>query len=189
MSWEQGVWRNPPAKTTALGDQLSVVSGDKTDMWRTTSYGFIHDSGHSLLTALPEGRAMEIDLRADYDQQFDQAGLLVWAAEDQWTKCGLEYVDGVTHLGAVVTRGESDWSAAPVPDWTSGVSTFRVSRLGDALTIRARRPGEDWQLVRVAPLDPLREWQAGPYVASPSRAGLRVDFLEWRLGNADKSLH
>ena len=101
-------------------------------------------------------------------EQFDQAGVLVRADERHWVKAGVEVSDGAPQLGAVATRGVSDWSVAPVPDWAGCVVTVRASREGDALTVRARAAGP-WQLVRVAPLDPSLTWLAGPYACAPTR--------------------
>lgn len=189
ITWQEGTWRNPPREVREDDDALHVRTAESTDMWRHTSYGFVHDSGHALLAPLADGEAMECDVEATYLQQFDQAGLIVFASDTQWIKCGVEYSDGVAHVGAVVTREVSDWSAAPVPEWSTGVTSLRVSRSADALTIRARRPGRPWQLVRVAPLDATLEWRAGPYAASPTRGGLDVWFSKWRRSPADSALH
>lgn len=189
IPWTDGQWLNPPAQTAYGHSGLQVTTSAHSDMWRTTSYGFIHDSGHGLLAPLREAEAMEVDLEADYSEQFDQAGMLVWASPTNWIKCGIEFVDGIAHLGAVVTRDNSDWSAHPVPGWESGVTTLRVSRTGDALTIRAKRAGHAWQLLRVAPIEPDLDWAAGPYAASPTRVGLEVGFIDWRRGEADSALH
>ena len=149
----------------------------------------MHHTGHGLLAPLDDGEAMECDVEADYAQQFDQAGMLLWASATHWIKCGIEFADGSPQLGAVVTAEKSDWSAHPVPGWEAGVTRFRMSRSGDAVTIRAKRGDSPWQLVRLAPIDPALPWRAGPYAASPSRAGLEVNIRQWRLGPADSSLH
>ena len=189
IAWTEGSWTHPPVESIPEGPGLRVATADQSDLWRTTSYGFIHDSGHGLVAPLNEGEAMEVDFEADYSEQFDQAGMLVWASPTQWVKCGIEFVDGVAHLGAVVTNDKSDWSAHPVPGWETGVTLLRVSRTGDALTVRAARPGHSWQLVRVAPIDPTLDWRAGPYAASPTRERLDVRFIDWRRGAADSALH
>jgi hypothetical protein len=62
-------------------------------------------------------------------------------------------------------------------------------QLGDALTVRARRAGEDWQFVRLAPWPPGLDAWAGPFCCAPTRAGLRVRFSGWRVGPADERLH
>jgi regulation of enolase protein 1 (concanavalin A-like superfamily) len=66
--------------------------------------------------------------------------------------------------------------------------TVRVSRTGDAVTVRAGCEG-DMRLVRVAPLDPNRTWKAGPLLCAPSRAGLVTTITSWSEGPADSDLH
>jgi regulation of enolase protein 1 (concanavalin A-like superfamily) len=171
----------------ASGDFL-VTAAANSDFWRTTSYGFVHDTGHGLLNDFADGTAMEVSWMLDYDQQFDQAGLLVWHDDRNWIKTGVEFADGAPQLGAVVTREVSDWSVAPVPEWAGREVHLRISRSTDALTVRARCDGP-WQLVRLAPLDPNLSWRAGLFCASPSRAGLTVRFTSLSVGDADGSLH
>lgn len=181
-------WLNPPPRVRVHDDHLLVTAAEGSDLWRTTSYGFVRDSAHALLTELPEGSALEVSFVVDLPEQFDQAGLLVRSGPEQWVKAGVEHSDGAPQVGAVVTREVSDWSVAPVPGWAGRVVTVRGSRAGDALTVRARVDDEPWQLVRVAPLPPGRVL-AGPYCCAPSRAGLDVRFTDVRLTPADDSLH
>ncbi len=121
--------------------------------------------------------------------EFDQAGVLVRGSEEHWIKAGVEISDGVPQLGAVVTHEASDWSVRPVPSWAGSVVTVRVSRNGDALTVRARKDDADWELVRVAPWPPDLSAEAGPFCCAPTRVGLRVGFTQWRTGPADERLH
>lgn len=92
-------------------------------------------------------------------------------------------------LGAVVTDGLSDWSLAPVPDWLDRRILIRVSRSGDALTVRASVAGGELQLLRVIPFAPDLYAEAGPLVCAPTRVGLTVPFHAWRVTPADASLH
>nr|WP_254679057.1 DUF1349 domain-containing protein [Arthrobacter sp. 24S4-2] len=104
-------------------------------------------------------------------------------------KAGVEWSDGEASLGAVVTRGVSDWSLGPASGWAGRTVTTRASRSGDAVTIRARVDDEGWRLVRVAPLSPAATVTAGPFCCAPSRAGLVVNFTSWRKTDVDTSLH
>lgn len=189
IDWAAGRWSHAPAAAVEDGDALLVTAVEGSDAWRTTAYGFVHDSEHALLAALPTDRAVEVSFRADFDQQFDQAGVFLRASETNWVKAGVEYADGVLQVGAVVTAPNSDWSVAPVPDWYGRTVTIRVSRTGDALTIRARADAEPLRLVRVVPLDPAVELEAGPFVCAPTRAGLAVRLLSWEVGPPDATLH
>jgi regulation of enolase protein 1 (concanavalin A-like superfamily) len=188
VAWDAGTWSTAPEAVARDGDDLLVTSRPESDLWRTTSYGFVHDDGHGLLVDLHDGTAVEVSFLADFDQQFDQAGVLVRADERHWVKAGVEYADGAPQVGAVVTRDVSDWSTSPHPEWHGREVTVRVSRSGDALTVRARTDGP-WQLVRLAPIDPTLPWRAGPFTCAPTRAGLVVRFTRFAVGPADSSLH
>jgi regulation of enolase protein 1 (concanavalin A-like superfamily) len=189
VPWPRGQWLNPPVDAAPDGDSLLVTAAEGSDFWRTTSYGFVHDSGHALLVELPPGSAIEVSFVADFDQLYDQAGLLVYVDEAHWVKAGIEVSDGIHQLGAVTTRGVSDWSMAPVPSWAGREVTVRASRVGDAITLRARVDAEPWQLIRVTPLAPDAAATAGPLISAPTRGGLRVRFASWRIGPADLDLH
>ncbi|WP_433529713.1 DUF1349 domain-containing protein [Micromonospora sp. CA-263727] len=190
IEWSGGIWWPRPVRAVEEPDgSLSVEPAEGSDLWRHTSYGFVHDDAPALLAPFPPGTAVEVDFRLAWTEQFDQAGVLVRVDDRNWVKAGVEVSDGSPQVGAVVTREVSDWSVAPVPDWAGREVTVRVSRAGDALTVRARVAGEPWRLVRLAPLDPDVEAAAGPYCCSPSRAGLTVHFTAWRQGPADSSLH
>jgi regulation of enolase protein 1 (concanavalin A-like superfamily) len=126
---------------------------------------------------------------ADFDQQFDQAGICARTDETRWTKAGVEFSDGELQASAVVTNGMSDWSVAPVPDWSGSEVTVRVSRSGTALTVRIRHGDDPWRLLRVAPVDPSAVAYAGPYCCAPERDGLTVTFTRWVAGPADEALH
>ncbi len=187
--WRDAQWLNPPQRVCQDGSDLLVAACEGSDFWRTTSYGFVHDSGHALLAPFPDDSAVQVCFVLDYNQQFDQAGVLVRSDERRWVKAGVEVSDGVPQLGAVVTRDVSDWSVAPVPAWNGREVTVRVSRTGDALTVRARVEDEPWQLVRVTPLPAQDGVFAGPYCCAPTRDGLVVRFRDVVLTEADRTLH
>lgn len=184
----EGTWLNEP-RWRVDGEDLLVTAAEGSDLWRETSYGFVRDSGHALLVDLPVGGAVEVDVVVDYDQAFDQAGVLVRVSPEEWVKAGVEVSDGRAQLGAVVTHGRSDWSMHPVPDWAGGPVSIRVSRGPDSLTVRARRRDQPWQMVRLASWVTDRQVLAGPYCCAPSRAGLEVRFTRFEVTAADPSLH
>lgn len=189
VPWSDGRWTNEPVSTETVEGSFLVTAAEGSDAWRTTSYGFIHDTEHALLRPLEQDAAAEVEFLVDFEEQFDQAGLFLRVDEANWIKAGVELSDGEEQLGAVVTRGESDWSLAPVTSWRGRRVTVRASRSGDAVTIRARVDAEAWRLVRVAPLAADARVQAGPFCCAPSRSGLVVRFLSWRTTPADASLH
>lgn len=189
LGWSDGTWLNPPAEARTEGAELVVTTRDRTDFWRTTGYGFVRDDGHALLTGLSAGSAVEVTFLADLDTLYDQAGVMVRVDAENWIKAGVEMTDGAPHVGAVATRGVSDWSMAPVPEWAGRAVTVRAARSGDAVTVRARAAGEPWRMIRLTPLDPGAKAAAGPFCCSPQRAGLQIRFTRFAVGPADRQLH
>ena len=117
IDWTTGTWTNAPARMEVTDDGMHVTAVEESDAWRITSYGFVHDTEHALLAPFEQDTAMEVAFHLDFSAQFDQAGIFVKTDDTTWTKAGVERSDGADSLGAVVTRGESDWSLAPVPGW------------------------------------------------------------------------
>jgi regulation of enolase protein 1 (concanavalin A-like superfamily) len=101
----------------------------------------------------------------------------------------VEVNDGVVHVGAVVTDGDSDWSLSPVPEWDGSAVTIRASRKKDAVILRATARGQAWRTLRVARFEPRGGVEAGPFVCAPERAGLKVCFTRWSLTEPDPELH
>lgn len=182
-------WTSPPLAVQSTEAALTVTAREGSDAWCTTSYGFVHDDAHALLAPFGSNDAMEATFALDYEQQFDQAGLMLRASGSEWIKVGVEVSDGAPQVGAVVTHTYSDWSLAPVPQWSGRQITLRASRNGDAVTVRARVDDEPFQLVRLAYLDPALHVMAGPYCCSPTRAGLTVSFTGWVRTPPDDTLH
>lgn len=194
IPWSDGRWTHEPEGVEERDGDLLVTAVEDSDAWRTTSYGFVHDSEHALLAPLPQDSAVEVELTTAFTEQFDQGGVLVRVDSEHWVKAGVEYSDGACQLGAVVTAPVSDWSVAPVPEWTGRRVLVRVSRSGDALTVRAgvvEAPGTrpELRLVRVIPFPADAVAEAGPFTCAPTRPGLTVAFHAWRLTEADASLH
>jgi len=182
-------WTTPPLAHRIVDGRMHVAAAEGSDAWRTTSYGFVHDSEHALLAPFGTQASIEVSFLLDFTEQFDQAGLFLRVSPTTWIKAGVEVSDGVAQVGAVVTREASDWSVAPVPEWAGRTITVRASRSGDAVTIRARADDEPFRLVRVAPLDPASVVEAGLFCCAPTRAGLEVTFTGIELGEPDSALH
>lgn len=189
MNWADGAWTNSPAHLRTTGDDLVVRARASSDAWRHTSYGFVHDSEHALVAPWSPDQAMDVVFTPVFRCQFDQAGLFVRAGDAHWVKAGVEFVDGVAQVGAVVTRDWSDWSTSPAPELLGRRVRVRVSWSGLALTVRVGLDGRPLSLVRVAPFASLGPVAAGPFLCAPTADSLDVTFHEWTIGPADAALH
>lgn len=183
-------WTNEPARIENLENGgIAVTAAPKSDAWLRTYYGFEAASENAWLGPWEESQGFQVTFLLDFDQQFDQAGIFVRGSDTDWIKAGIEWADGVAQVGAVVTHGHSDWSVAPVPTWQGKQVTIRATRKADAVITRARCGDDPEMPIRVAYMDPKVPLEVGLFCASPSRDGLRVEFLSWGSAEPEEGLH
>ncbi len=175
-------WLNEPPEWREEAGVLSVVTGESTDFWRHTHYGFVRDDGHARLTPAEGDFAAVVAFKGDYETLYDQAGMMLRLDAETWIKAGVEFVAGRRMLSVVVTRGFSDWSTTPVPVETPWL-WLRITRIGTAVHIHwaAEQDEDAFRMLRLAyfPEGPVG---VGPMCCSPQRAGFRAAFRDLRIG-------
>ncbi len=177
-------WLNAPPMWEVNQGRLFVRSGDKTDFWQETYYGFHRDNGHFLGAPRRGDFTAAVTFVGHYRELYDQAGLMIRHDARRWMKCGIEYTDGARHFSVVVTNGNSDWSAFRL-DHEFDAMSARVTRNGDALFIQYRSDCmSEWRMARLAWFDPmLEEVSVGPAFCSPQREGFEAEFLDFSLSD------
>ncbi|MBE2998098.1 DUF1349 domain-containing protein [Nocardiopsis sp. HNM0947] len=181
-------WLNRPPEWDVTDGVLTAVTGDRTDFWRETFYGFVRDDGHVYGLDVEGVFTAEVTFSGDYETLYDQLGLMVRVDDGNWVKAGVEFTDGVPHLSAVVTHGVSDWSVVRPAD-TGGEFTLRLVRRYDSVQIQYR-DGDGWQMLRMGPLVPAERAFVGLMCCSPQRAGFRARFRDFTVtGEAPEGLH
>jgi regulation of enolase protein 1 (concanavalin A-like superfamily) len=182
-------WHGEPPDWAWVDGQLHVTTGDRNDFWQGTLYGFYRDDGHFLGRPVGGDFTAQLTFDADYEELYDQAGLMIRRDEKNWVKTGIEYSDGITNFSVVITReGRSDWSVIGVPGLQEP-QKIRLTRAGNAVIVHHKGP-DAWRLMRLGelPLDP--EILVGPMTCSPQRSGLKARFLDLEIGPAiDDPLH
>lgn len=182
-------WRNEPPEWSEVDGILTLTTGNETDFWRETHYGFIHDNGHHRYQTVEGDFTASVRFAGQYEALYDQAGLMIRVDDRNWIKAGIEYTDGLAHLSVVVTREFSDWSVTALETMPSEV-WLRVSRHGDAVRVQYRLDGTDWRMLRLAYLAPGGAVEVGPMACSPTRAGFVAEFHEFAVGAAiSRDLH
>jgi uncharacterized protein len=166
------IWRNEPPSWSEDEGALRLTTASGTDFWRTTHYGFVRDNGHFGYESVSGDFTARVHIEGAYRDQYDQAGLMVRLDEETWLKCGIEYVDGRQLVSAVVTRGLSDWSVAPL-DPAPPSLCVELRRTAEAVEI-AYGPTEPNRLLRLAALTTEPTLEVGVMAASPEGGGFDV---------------
>jgi hypothetical protein len=181
-------WLNEPPQWSVDGPVLTATTGDRTDFWRETFYGFVRD-GHFLHREVTGDFTAEVTILGEFDTLYDQCGLMLRVDGQTWVKTGIEFTDGVTHVSAVVTRGHSDWSVVALPDY-DGRLTLRLTRHGDAVRIQFHTGDGNWRMLRLAYLPMPANCRVGVMCCSPERAGFVARFTDFGVGEPiSRELH
>ena len=183
-------WLNEPPQWQGDSSSLSLTTGDKTDFWRHTFYGFIRDDGHAFLAPTEGDFTLAATVVGRYEALYDQAGVMLRIDERNWIKAGIEYTDGLMHFSVVVTRDVSDWSVIPLHDAAPEDDIhIRLTRHDDALRVQYAVNDGAWQMARLAPFSNAAG-RAGVMACSPQRAGFEATFRAISIGPAiDRKLH
>jgi uncharacterized protein len=183
-------WLNEPDDWREDSSSLTFRTGDQTDFWQGTFYGFHRDNGHAWLTPVEGDFTLAATVSGQYQHLYDQAGLMLRIDERNWIKTGIEYTDGLMHFSVVVTRGLSDWSVVPLPDARpSDELRVRLTRHGDAIRIQYMLNGANWQMARLAPFSDTPA-HAGIMACSPQRRDFAATFTDIKIEPPiDRKLH
>lgn len=168
-------WYNEPANWNAQGDKLTLTADAQTDFWRKTHDSGQRDNGHFYHQTVSGDFTARAKVSGQYHAQYDQAGIMVRLDETTWLKCGIEYMDGVQHASAVVTRDYSDWSILPLQPNPESIH-LRVIRHGGTFEVAYSLDGDHFIMIRQAHLTAADTVQVGLMAAAPKGDGFAVTF-------------
>jgi regulation of enolase protein 1 (concanavalin A-like superfamily) len=167
-------WNREPITWEAGDGSVTWRCPGGTDFWRKTEGVPSAHSGCSLVTRVEADFELELLVRGEFVDRYDQAGLMVVASDERWLKAGIE-VDGKRWLSAVHTRDESDWSRER---WDAFEARLRAVRK-DA-TIEVSVAGDrGWRVFRTLYLPGAVG--IGPYSCAPKGAGFEASAAELRI--------
>ncbi len=178
--WDTFRWLNEPSGCDVRGDELAVEVSPNTDFWRKTHYGFTHDSGHFFFQTVPGDFSVQVRIRGEYASLYDQGGLMLRTSEEYWTKCGIEYVEGVQLASVVVTNEYSDWSVTPLAVNPKEV-WFRIKKQGSSFEVFYSLDADNFSMLRTAYLRCSDELDVGVMCAAPQGPGFRISFSDFSI--------
>ena len=175
-------WLNEPPQWQGDAEALSLTTGNNTDFWRETFYGFTRDSGHAWLQPVYGDFSASMTIKGEYEQLYDQAGIMLRIDEAHWIKAGIEFTDGLMHFSVVVTRGVSDWSVIPLHQASPETPVFiRLTRHDNAVRVQFHLGDGAWQMARLCPF-PADDALIGMTACSPEREGFHARFEDFSVG-------
>jgi regulation of enolase protein 1 (concanavalin A-like superfamily) len=173
-------WYSKPVKSAVDGASLKMTVDPGTDYWQVTHYGFKRDNGPFYYTEQTGNFEASVKITGAYRELFHQAGLMVRINNKNWIKTGIEYVDGVQNVSAVVTREVSDWSVVPRHDSPKSV-WLKLLRKGDYVEIKYSFDGVKYDMLRLAYFPPNVKAMIGMVAAAPGKQHFDVVFEGFKV--------
>lgn len=173
-------WYNAPRNWQESAGKLVVQTPANTDAWRITRHDFIADNVPFYAVEVEGDFTATVRVSGAYSALYDQAGMMVRESELTWIKCGIEFMDGVQHASAVITREFSDWSIVPLPD-NPATTWFRIQRIGTAVEVAFSHDGVAYTLIRQGYLSAAPKLLVGMMCAAPKGEGFSVTFEEFAI--------
>jgi len=173
-------WFNQPSKWAGNAASLTFTVDPGTDYWQVTHYGFKRDNGPFYYQEMAGNFEASVKITGSYHELFHQAGLMVRIDEKNWIKTGIEYVEGVQNVSAVVTREVSDWSVVPRHDSPKSV-WLKLLRKGDYVEIKYSFDGQKFDMLRLAYFPPDKKVQIGMVAAAPGKLSFPVTFENFKV--------
>ncbi|TWW01157.1 DUF1349 domain-containing protein [Chitinophaga pinensis] len=173
-------WNNEPGNWSGNEEKLSCTIEPDTDYWRITHYGFIRDNGPFYYKEITGDFEASVKISGQYKELFHQAGLMIRIDEKNWIKTGIEYVDGVQNVSAVVTREVSDWSVVPRHDSPAAI-WLTLLRKGDYVEIKYSFDGVQYEMLRLAYFPPDVAAGIGVVAAAPGKESFEVVFEDFQV--------
>jgi regulation of enolase protein 1 (concanavalin A-like superfamily) len=173
-------WLNEPANWKANDQSLYLSVEPGTDFWRITHYGFTRDTGHFYYTDVRGDFEAIVNVSGQYNEQYHQAGLMIRMDNANWIKTGIEYVDGLQKISAVVTRDFSDWSVIPCPGSPEDI-WLKLLRKSDYVQIDYSFDAIDFSMLRLAYFPTEKNVQIGLIAAAPGDKSFDVIFNGFQI--------
>lgn len=182
LDFKNYIWKNQPDEFLIEDNRIEIVTKSYTDLWQKTFGGECkNDAAMLLWNTTDKNFIFTVKAVFQSSGRCDQAGVCFHKDEDTWLKAGLEFENGIKHLGGVLTNhGYSDWSAVDLP-YEKTTMWYRLNRRGDDFMLMYSEDGEKFSILRLFHVWDLDEnLQFGLYAASPDNSSFKVVFTDMK---------
>jgi regulation of enolase protein 1 (concanavalin A-like superfamily) len=168
-------WENSPVRFSAEGDQIIIVAGQQTDMFRDPNVTYNTDNAPKLLFNADENFVLTASIEQAFASKWDGGAIVIRQDSLNWVKfCFEKDYTGAKRVVSVVTKNISD-DCNSVQINTNKVF-YKVAKAGNVITLYYSTNGLKWFLVRHFQFDTTGDFQVGFLAQSPTGKRCEVKF-------------
>lgn len=181
-------WLNPPPsfRQDDSTNTIIVQCASNTDLYRRPGKTF--DTAHCYTAPVSDDFSVSVQCKANYTDEYQQLGLCLRVAPDEWIKAGVEYYNGLPRVSVVINRadGWSDWSvqrSSELEQSTDRPLFVRMRRTDRTIVIEISFDGNGWDLVRKSYEWDTDQVDVGIMCAAPGQ-GFEAQFINLEIQGA-----
>lgn len=168
-------WENKPKGFFIDKSGITIIAGEKTDMFRDPNVTYNTDNAPKLLFEADSNFILTASIEHGFLNKWDGGALVLKQDSLNWIKCCFEKdYTGAKRVVTVVTKGISDDCNSV--DISSSKVYFKVAKAGNVITLYYSLTGTKWFLVRHFTFDATNNLKIGFLAQSPTGRDCKVKF-------------
>jgi regulation of enolase protein 1 (concanavalin A-like superfamily) len=168
-------WENKPAVYVLENERLTIVAGEKTDMFRNPNVTYNTDNAPKLLFAADSNFVFTAAIEHAFESKWDGGALVLKQDSANWIKfCFEKDYTGARRVVSVVTKGVSDDCNSV--EINSNKVFFKMAKAGNVITLYYSLTGKQWFLVRHLQFDTSQKLHLGFLAQAPTGKSCTVKF-------------
>ncbi|MCE2997727.1 MAG: DUF1349 domain-containing protein [Cyclobacteriaceae bacterium] len=172
-------WEIKPLSHSLKQDELVMVAGEKTDMFRDPNVTYNTDNAPKLLFKPDENFVLSAAIEHSFTNKWDGGALVIKADSLHWIKfCYEKDYTGAKRVVSVVTKNISDDCNSV--ELTTNKVYYKIAKADNVITLYYSTNGTNWFLVRHLQFDVKSPLKVGFLAQSPTGTRCEVKFSEIR---------
>lgn len=168
-------WENSPSGFSIHGDQLIIVAGAKTDMFRDPNVTYNTDNAPKLLFEADDNFVLTVAIEHAFANKWDGGAIVVKQDSLNWIKfCFEKDYTGAKRVVSVVTKNISDDCNSV--EMNAKRVFYKVAKADNVITLYYSADGLKWYLIRHLQFETRKGFKAGFLAQSPTGERCEVKF-------------
>jgi regulation of enolase protein 1 (concanavalin A-like superfamily) len=168
-------WENTPSGFSIHGDQLIIVAGAKTDMFRDPNVTYNTDNAPKLLFEADDNFVLTVAIEHAFTNKWDGGAVVVKQDSLNWIKfCFEKDYTGAKRVVSVVTKNISDDCNSI--EMNAKRVFYKVAKADNVITLYCSVDGLKWYLIRHLQFETRKGFKVGFLAQSPTGERCEVKF-------------
>jgi uncharacterized protein len=168
-------WESKPQSYNIVSNELTIVAGEKTDMFRDPNVTYNTDNAPKLLFKADEDFVLSASIEHSFANKWDGGAMIIKSDSLNWVKfCFEKDYTGARRVVSVVTKNISDDCNSV--EINADRVFYKIAKAGNVITLYYSTEGTKWFLVRHLQFDAKPGFNVGFMAQSPTGTRCEVKF-------------